>query len=389
MPKGFFQNPYETYDLLRTAGPVRRVSFVNWVDGWLVTRHADARRLLDDRRLLKNRAGVADLMPPHAAGAYASPLFDHMLNSDPPDHTRLRKLVTKAFTARAVARLRPRIEEIADALLDVVPAGETVDLLDGFAFPLPIIVICELLGVPAADRDQFRQWSRPLVAAASLAELAESTGGLSAYLRKLIAEKRAAPTQDVLSDLVHVSDDGDRLSPDELLNMAVLLLVAGFETTVNLIGNSVLALLRNPGQLKALRADPSLVPGAVEEFLRYEGPVHFATMRYTAEPVEAGGVEIPAGEFVLISLLAANRDPEKFPDPDRLDVTRPAAGHVAFGHGIHYCLGAPLARLEGAIALGRLLDRFGEIELAAEPADLRWRGSVLVHGLHRLPVRMS
>jgi cytochrome P450 len=209
---------------------------------------------------------------------------------------------------------------------------------------------------------------------------------MQAYLGRLIAEKRGNPGEDMLSDLVHASDEGDSLSEAELVSMAFLLLVAGHETTVNLIGNGVLALLREPAQLAALREDPALLPGAVEEFLRFDGPLHFATQRVTTEPVEIGDVTIPAGQFVVISLLGANRDPERFPDPDRLDITRPAAGHVAFGHGIHHCVGAPLARLEAEIAIGALLARFPAIRLSAD--TLRWRASSLMHGLETLPVRL-
>jgi cytochrome P450 len=313
-----------------------------------------------------------------------------MLFSDPPDHTRLRKLVTKAFTARTVEGLRPRIEQAAAGLLDAMPAGSTTDLISAYALPLPITVICDLLGVPEEDRDRFRAWTLSFVAVVPPEVLAEDARQLAAFLAALIEDKRAHPGEDLLSRLVQVSDDGDHLSAGELLSMSFLLLVAGFETTVNLIGNGVLSLLRHPGQLALLQSDPALLPGAVEEFLRYESPLHIATYRFTAEPVRVGGVEIPAGQFVRISVLGANRDERQFADPDRLDITRPPGGHLAFGHGIHHCLGAPLARLEGQIAIGALLRRFPGLALAAEPGeDLRWRDSTLMHGLHELPVRLS
>jgi cytochrome P450 len=386
--RAFYQEPHAVYQRLREEGPVRPASLYRGLTVWLVTRYAEAKTLLADPRLSKDSARALELFPEGTAGALASSLSAHMLTSDPPDHTRLRKLVSKAFTARTVARLRPRIEQITGELLDGMAAAGSVDLLESFAFPLPIAVICELLGVPDSDRDKFRAWSSPFVAAASEDEMRTAHEELTAYLNALVANKRLTPGEDLLSELVQVSDEGDRLSQDEVVSMAFLLLVAGHETTVNLIANAVLALLDNPEQMTALRADPSLLPNAVEEFLRFEGPINIATVRFTTEPVLVGDVEIPADEFVMISLLSANRDAERFADPDRLDITRAPGGHLAFGHGIHYCLGAPLARLEGEIALGRLLDRFPELELDTEPATLEWRISTLIRGLHTLPVRV-
>jgi cytochrome P450 len=386
------RDPRSVYAGLRTEAPVQQVVMPDGVPGWLVTDHADARVLLDDRRLSKDHRRAADLRS-GPAGAYSLPLANHMLNLDPPDHTRLRKLVSKAFTSRAVARLRPAIERIADDLLDAMAAdlaahGE-VDLLDALAFPLPIAVISELLGVPHADRARLRMWSKAFTSGVPTEVLVRASDEVGAYLADLVAAKRAEPTEDLLSDLVQVSDEGDRLSENELVSMALLLIVAGHETTVNLIGNSVLALLRHPDQFAALRADPALLPGAIEEFLRYDGPIHIATIRFTTEPVPVGDVTIPAGEFVMISLLEANRDADRFSDPDRLDITRPAGGHLAFGHGIHYCVGAPLARLETRITLDRLLSRFDTLALAGDPTELQWRGSLLIHGLRNLPVRLG
>lgn len=378
---------WSVYPALRADEPVRPVIMPDGVPGWLVTRYAEAKALLDDPRISKDVAKGLDLFPEDTAGVHALPVARHMLVSDPPDHTRLRKLVSKAFTPRAVARLRPRIEQITDRLLDAMSG--TVDLMDVFAFPLPIAVISDLLGVPHSDRDRMRAWTKALVSGAPADAQQQASDEVMAHFRTLVAEKRARPTDDMLSDLVQVTDDGDRLTEDELVAMAFLLLLAGHETTVNLIGNSVLALLRHPDQLKALRADPALLPGAVEEFLRYEGPLHIATLRFTTEPVEIGEALIPTGEFVMVSLLAANRDGDRFTDPDQLDITRSAVGHLAFGHGIHYCLGAPLARLEAVTAIGRLLRRFDTITLAGDVEELRWRGSSLVHGLHNLPVRLG
>jgi len=289
-----------------------------------------------------------------------------MLNSDPPDHERLRRLVNKAFTSRRIEQLRPRIEEITDGLLaDIGPTAD-VDLLDVFAFPLPITVICELLGVPTKDRDDFRAWSNALVSGGiPAAEIQAAGAAMAGYLSDLIEAKRAEPGADMMSALVHAHDADDRLDHAELVAMAFLLLVAGHETTVNLIANGMLALITNPDQLAALRADRGLLPGAIEEFLRFESPVKNATFRFTSEPTELAGVTIPGREFVVLSLGSANRDPDRYADPDHLNIERDTSGHMAFGHGIHYCLGAPLARLEAEIAFNRLLDTYDRIELAA------------------------
>lgn len=386
------QESHRVSALLREEGSARKVRLPRGLATWIVTGYAEARAILADPRVGKDPAAIQRLFErdgfESAADSAVRALGAHMLNSDPPDHTRLRKLVNQAFTSRTVSRLRPRIEQITAELLDGIGDAERVDLLPVFAVPLPIRVICELLGVHAGDQPAFATWSNTMVAWSTPEELQAAAAKMHAYLVDLIEEKRAEPAEDLLSGLIHASDEGDSLTADELLAMAFLLLVAGFETTVNLIANSVLALLREPEQLAALRADPTLLPGAVEEFLRYDGAIHLATIRFTKEAVPVGEVEIPAGEFVLVSLLGANRDAGRFEDPHRLDVTRSAAGHLAFGHGIHHCVGAPLARLEAEIALRGLLERFSDLGLDAEPETLRWRESTLVHGLETLPVRL-
>ena len=388
----FIQDPYSLYRRLRTEAPVREVRMPRGLKVWLVTRYADAREALADPLLHKDMRQARDLFDRHTTGGAAVSTFGrelgaHMLNSDPPDHTQLRKLVATAFTMRRVELLRPRIEQITDDLLTGIAGQDRVDLVDDFAFPLPVTVICELLGVPQHDRDEFRAWSTALVSADDVEVVSKAAQDMAAYLTGLIAGKRDNPADDMLTALTQARDEGDdRLTELELVSMAFLLLVAGHETTVNLIANGVLALLRNPDQLAALRADPALLPGAVEEFLRFESPVNLATLRYTTAPVRLGGVEVPEGEFVLVSLGAGNRDGERFADADRLDVTRAAGGHLAFGHGIHFCLGAPLARLEGQVAIGRLLDRFPGLALAT--GDIRWRNSTLLRGLESLPVRL-
>lgn len=267
-------------------------------------------------------------------------------------------------------------------------AGESeVDLLTAFAFPLPIRVICELLGVDTDRRDDFRHWSNTLLSSEDPEAAQQAAGEMRRYLVELLAAKRAAPADDLLSALIEAGDRSDRLSEGELIGMVFLLLVAGHETTVNLIGNAVLALLRHPEQFAALRSDPGRAAQAVEETLRFEGPVNLATMRHTAEPVELGGVEIPEGEIVLVALNSADHDAERFPEPEVFDLDRPTTGHLGFGHGIHFCLGAPLARLEGQVALRELATRFPQLEAAGEVDGLGWRTSVIMHGLRTLPVR--
>ena len=393
LDEGYLQDPHTVHEALRAEGPARELLLPRGLKVWLVTRYEEARAALADPALHKDIHTLQPLIEQHLTDPTQRREFDnsliaHMLNADPPYHTRLRKLVMKAFTARRVEELRPRITEITEALLDDLAARGEADLLDTLAFPLPITVICEMLGVPLDEREDFRRWSQVLVSNSEPEELRESATAMAEYLAGLVQRKKAEPDDGIFSALVHATDDQDQLDLTELVSMGFLLLVAGHETTVNLIGNGVLALLRNPDQLAKLRADRSLLPGAVEEFLRFEGPVNQATFRFTSEPLTLGEVTIPAGELVLVSLSAANRDPERFPNPDQLDITRPAGGHLAFGHGIHYCLGAPLARLEGEVAIGALLDRFDEIELAAEPTELRWRYSTLIRGLHELPIRV-
>jgi len=388
---GYFADPHSVHARLRAQRPVAPVVLPGGPGAWLITGYAEARAALADPRLSKHMPG----WHPEPDSIIAA-LDLHMLNSDPPDHERLRKLVNKAFTARRVERLRPRITAITAGLLEAMPAhgGQgvqaEVDLLASFAFPLPITVICELLGIPAGDRDDFRTWSATIVANAPAPEVFQAHAtDMARYFMALLAAKRREPGDDLLSALIAARDEEDSLSENELVSMAFLLLVAGHETTVNLIASGVLALLLNPAELARLRAEPALINGAVEELLRYVSPVNHTTFRCAAEPVEIGGVRISRGDPVLIALSGANRDPARFGDPGRLDLGRDSAGHLAFGHGIHYCLGAPLARLEAEIAISALLARFSSISLAVPAASLRWRPSTLIHGLESLPVRLG
>lgn len=387
----FVADPYGVYAELRSTGPVRKVELPTGVRVWLVTDYAEARAALSDPTLSKDlRRSMAVIDRHLAPGAqrveFGTSLSSHMLNTDPPNHTRLRKLVNKAFTGGAVEHLRPRIEAITDELLAGMADADEVDLLEAFAFPLPITVICEMLGVPVADRDDFRTWSNTLLSNDRSQKMRDAAASMQTYLVGLIETKRTDPGADLLSALIEASEDGDRLSADELVAMAFLLLVAGHETTVNLIGNAMLGLLTRPDQLAALKADPTLLSGAIEEFLRHDGPVNLASFRITTEPIVLGDTEIPADEFIVVALTAANRDDSKFPDADQLDITRNANGHLAFGHGIHYCVGAPLARMEAEIALSGLLSRFPNMTLAQGTDELRWRNS-MIRGLEELRVR--
>jgi cytochrome P450 len=384
----YFQNPLAYFARMRGERPVTPVVLPDGSRVWLVTRYADVRSALADPRLYKEWAGklTPEGWTPDPVSGYLSV---HLLNLDPPDHTRLRKLVNKAFTARRVAGLRPRVEMITNSLLDAMSGRDEVDLIEALAFPLPITVICELLGIPASDQESFQAWSHTVVSSVGSQEEFHAAGiAMYRYFTDLVAAKRKAPADDLLSALIAARDDDDSLDERELIAMLFLLLIAGHETTTNLIASGTLALLTHPAELARLRSDPSLLPGAVEELLRYANPLNHATERFTLEPVEIGGVTIPAREWVLCVTSSANHDPARFAEPDRLDVSRDASGHLAFGHGIHYCLGAPLARLEGEVAFGALLARFPGLSLAVPVSSLRWRPSSLIHGLESLPVRL-
>ncbi|KOG91515.1 cytochrome P450, partial [Streptomyces varsoviensis] len=354
--------------------------------------YSDVRRLLADPRLSKAAGGAAPIIAEHSTEdvSGASITSESMLFSDPPQHSRLRRMFSRAFTMRRTLNLRPRIEELTDELLDSIPPGAEVDLVESVAMAIPIAVIGELLGVPRAAHHDLRRWNRALTSVES--EPAEKYRAYMAsleYFRTLVAQK--ASRHDGADDLINAMIDPDneeRFEESELLSTIFLMMNAGYETTANLISSSVYALLKHPEQLEQLRGDAALIPNAVEEFLRYESPLNLSTLRYTTEPVEVGDTVIPAGEVVFLALSSANRDPNRFADPDRLDIHRNAATHLAFGHGIHHCVGAPLARLEGEIVLARLLDRFPRWE-AAEPLErLTWRYTLQFRGLERLPVRL-
>ncbi|MFE6910000.1 cytochrome P450 family protein [Streptomyces erythrochromogenes] len=386
----FLADPFPLYRELREEGPVRRVVAAGGLDAWLVTRYEDGLAALSDSRLSSDVRDASDpRLLAQLPGTERESMLSNMLRSDPPDHTRLRRLVSKAFTARRVAEMRPRIQAVTDRLLDAIAPAGRADLVADLALPLPVTVIGELLGVPADDRLDFQRWTDRMIMRGAEppdpAVVNEAWQHMRAYVTGLIRDKRAHPGDDLLSGLITARDEEQRLSEDELIAMVFLLLAAGYITTVNLIGGGIAMLLAQPDQLDLLRSEPELLGSAVEEFLRYDGPVNPGIARFAREDVEIAGTAIPRGATVLIASAIADRDPARFPDPDRLDITRQDNAHLAFGHGVHYCLGAPLARLEGQIAIGTVLRRLPGLALAVAPDEIRWRPGGL-RGPLSLPV---
>ena len=388
----FKADPHPFYARLRAKVPVYRVRLADRQSAWLVTRYDDVAATLKDQRLAKDRSNAAPVgrrrREPWMPG-FVRPLTRNMLDLDEPDHTRLRALVHRAFTPRLVEQLRTRIQTRCDRLLDAARRRDTLDLVAAYAFPLPISIIAEMLGVPARHRGRFRRWSDSVVAVSSARDLVLALPHLwlfMRYLRRLIDHRRAHPRDDLLTGLIQAEEAGDRLSDDELLAMVFLLLVAGHETTVNLIASGTLALLRHPDQLNRLKQEPTLVRPAVEELLRYTSPVEIATERFAREELVIAYQTIARGDQVLAVIGSANRDERQFPDPDMLDITRQPNEHLAFGQGRHYCLGASLARLEGAVAIGTLLRRMPDVRLARPRQPLRWRRGLFLRGLRELPL---
>lgn len=406
----FARHACQRYAELREQSPVHRLLQPDGTEVWLITRYRDARAALADPRLSKDpgpaRPAREDDGLASTAGAETDapdgrprlPILD-LAFSDPPAHTRLRRLVGRAFSPRRISGLRPRVEALTKRLLDELAEQEEVDLLSAFAFPLPIAVICELLGVPVSDRDLIRRWADLMRSTdpvlQSLVRLSEQT--FAEYASELVRVTASGIRHDLPEDeqpnLLHAllvaAEAREHLSHDEIADLLVLLLNAGHETTANLIGNGTLALLRHPEQRDALRCHPELLPNAIEELLRYVGPAERASFRFSREPLTVGGVTIPAHRTVGVLIGCADHDPDYFQHPDRLDVARPRPQHMGFGHGIHSCLGAPLARLEAEIAFGGLLARFPDMELACRVEDLRSRATgCLFRGLRTLPVRL-
>ncbi|MHC0433879.1 cytochrome P450 family protein [Streptomyces sp. O3] len=396
----FATDPYPAYAWLREHAPVHRTRLPSGVEAWLVTRYADAKQALADQRLSKNPAHHDE--PAHAKGKTGIPgerkaeLMTHLLNIDPPDHTRLRRLVSKAFTPRRIAEFAPRVQELTDQFVDAFAAKGEADLIHEFAFPLPIYAICDLLGVPREDQDDFRDWAGMMIrhGGGPRGGVARSVKKIRGYLAELIHRKRENPGDDLISGLIKASDHGEHLTENEAAAMCFVLLFAGFETTINLIGNGVHTLFHHPEQRALLqeslrRGERGLLETGVEELLRYDGPVELATWRFATESLSIGGQAIAAGDPVLVVLAAADRDPARFAEPDTLDLARRDNQHLGYGHGIHYCLGAPLARLEGQIALATLLTRLPDLQLAVPEEELRWRGGLIMRGLRKLPVSFT
>jgi cytochrome P450 len=397
----FKANPYPTYAKLRSEAPAARVTLPDGREGWLFTRYEDVEAILRDHEQFTNRSFLGQIeegpeLPPRVRGVYM--LFNEiMLGKDPPEHTRLRKLVQKAFTARLVEGLRPNIQELADNLLDAVEerarrSGERkMDLIADYAFPIPVTIIMDLLGIPYEDRENIRSWSTTLASfdgSLALAEkIAPEVNAFIDYLGDLLEAKRKNPRDDLLTNLVLVEDEGDRLNDADLLAMVYVLIFAGHETTLHLIGNGTLALLTHPEQFEKLKADPSLIKTAVEELLRYDPSVEIPRARLAVTDVEIGGVLVRRGEVVLTAIAGANHDPGRFEASEELNISRENNRHLSFGKGIHACLGASLARLEGQIAIGTLVGRMPNLKLAVPPEELRWRpGGIFLRGLAALPV---
>ncbi|GHO97833.1 cytochrome P450 [Reticulibacter mediterranei] len=389
----FKENPFPAWEDLRTTEPLYRFPVTEGQYAWMVTRYEDAQAILKDQRFIKNRMTLLS-EEEKAQIDRSSPtlklLSYNMLAADAPDHSRLRRLVSKTFTPRMIEGLRNRIQQITNDLLDQAQERGEMNLINDFAFPLPVTVICEMLGIPAEDRQQFRKWSNAILDQSgpfdadrqAPPEVEEFTN----YVRQLIATKSEHPDDGLVSQLVRVEEDGDRLSENELISMIFLLIVAGHETTVNLIASGMLALLQHPDQLRLLQDNPSLIVPAIEELLRYTAPVIIGTGRWASEDIELHDTLIPKGDMVLVSLMGANTDPAHFAAPADLDITREENEHIAFGKGIHFCLGAPLARLEGQVAISTLLRRLPDLHLQGDAQELKWRPGLILRGLQELPV---
>jgi cytochrome P450 PksS len=388
-------NPYPFYARLRAEHPVFPVALPDKRTIWLVTRYDDVAAVLKEERFTKNVAnapGNKSARPPWMP-RFARPLTRHMLNTDKPDHPRLRGLVNKAFSPRLVEQMGSRIQSVTSRLLERIHGRKNVDLISDYALPIPTTIISEMLGVPAGDHRKFNRWTNAVLQVTStrwgMFRAIPDIRAFVRYIRNFVRLRRQEPRDDLVSGLVLAELDGKRMTEDELVAMVFLLLVAGHETTVNLIGNGILALLAHPQQMQLLRDDPTLIETAVEEFLRYGSPVEMATERYAREDIAIAGVTIPAGSLVGAVIASANRDESQFSNPDTLDIRRQPNKHLAFGLGPHYCTGAPLARLEGQIAINTLLGTVPRFELGQAAGTLRWRPGLVTRGLESLPIRVE
>lgn len=390
----FKRNAYATFAAMRGDDPIyRQIGLDGVTPIWFITRFEDVEAMLRDKRIMRDELQALPPERRYQPNQLDLLLNNHMLNKDGVDHVRLRTLVSQAFTPKRIAALRPRIQEIANTLLEQVQAKGEMDLIAEFSFPLPTIVILEMLGVPPEDRDKFKVWSNallePQMDAAGFEQAVQHLTDFTNYLRDLFAKRRAQPRDDLITGLLQAEEAGDKLSESELFSTMVLLIVAGHETTVNLIANAVLALCRNPEQYAKLKADSSLMPNAVEEFLRYDGSVERALSRWAAEDITWKGHHIKRGDAVMLVLGSANHDETKFDDAEKLELGRDPNPHLGLGKGAHYCLGAPLARLETEIAMNTLLSRLPNLRLAVDESELRWRFLPGFRGLEGLPVRWN
>ena len=389
---GFKANPFPFFARLRVSQPVYRTTLPDKTQVWLLTRYEDVNHLLKDARFAKDRRNA---MTPEQLRKlpWVPPMFRplerNMLDLDTSDHTRLRQLVQKAFTPRLIEEMRTRVQTLADELLDAASRRSEMDLIRDYALPLPMILITEILGVPARDRDKFHKWSKVIVSVNQFNNdwrIMPAVWKFLRYMRGFFKTRRAEPQDDLVSSLIQAEEAGDSLSEDELFAMVFLLLIAGHETTVNLIGSGMLELLQHPDQMSKLRQDPSLIRSAIEELLRFTSPVFMSTERYAREDVIIQDVTISRGEMTLGVIGSANRDETVFENADTLDIAREENKHLSFGYGMHFCLGAPLARLEAQIAINTLLRRMPNLRLKVSPDALRWRPSLILRGLDALPV---
>jgi cytochrome P450 len=401
IPDDFMQFPYEVLEKYRARGRIHHVIFPHGADVWLAVGYDEVRQLLQDPRVSKDGRRMTELYAKHTGQpwddeeerpnfGFDDELSWHMLNSDPPRHTRLRGLVSKAFTLRRMEAFRPRIEQVVDDLLDSFAGKPVVEMVSEFTLPVPIITISDLLGIPADDRDTFRRWAVELVGAGQDPAVVEAASkNVIEYAKQSIEEKRRHPGEDMISALLRGKDDGDKLTETELVTMIFLFTVAGHVTSMHTLTNGIYSLLTHPDQLKLLQSDLSLMPGATDELMRYDGGVGVATFRFSTEDIPVGDVVIPKDQILALSILAAHRDPDRFPDPNRLDLTRRPLGVLGFGHGPHFCIGQPLAKIQSEVTFGRLITRYPDIRLAADPKELKWENGTLLRGLITLPVALN
>ncbi len=392
----FKANPYPFYAQLRAEAPVYRTILPDKQPAWLITRYDDVMMILKDEQRFVKKPANAKSPEQMKKMLWVPPMFraysQNMLDSDWDQHSRLRGLVHKAFTPQLVERMHGRIEVLANELLDEAVRRGQMEVINDYALRIPLTIISEIMGVGQADAEKFHRWMKSILALTSAPNPLLGIPNLWAiqrFLRRTIKDRRIDPHDDLITALVQAEEAGDKLSEDELLAMLLILLVAGYETTINLIGNGTLALLENPDQMALLHQKPELIKNAIEELLRYVSPVEQATERYAREDITLHDVTIPKGEMVLAVLASANRDEQQFENPDKLDITRENIKHVAFGQGVHYCVGAPLARLEGQIAINLLVQRLPNLRLNTAPEALRWRPTLTVRGLEALPVTVG